>query len=534
MSTQSTEHFVSLITDIFRAIFGGDSASKPKPGAKPRREKPQNRPALPSLVGKAVVGTVTNGLPSSLQLRTARGAKISVTLNAGERSAIDGDVPAAGSEVEVLVTRSRTASADSWQGSFAALREAKIREALAEVQPGTVAAGVVSATSDDWVRVDCGGFEVRVPHSELSWWWFDGIEEVVKLGDPVHVRVDSVYLPDDWLEQPDRHAAHATGSLRSAAEDPDADTVVMGFSALRCSLVARARLPRDCDAMVVHVLECLADEDAPTRLAELGLPDASLQAIRAHLRSLGFVRKESLTGAGRRAVQAVALQRAVAAEPVRFLFMSAAQAGRRAVPVDEAASYSTSKGFPPPIRDPGVERRIIRTADGAISDELIRDLTEGAEARQLTVARDNPSMSLFVQRTRGGHARVALEVSRRWVLAGLWRNFEPIDPDVRRPSDEAVGATNLLLCEAEFIVPDPDEEPGMDDEPSTCERRTVFFEPSTSTYWTVGHATPRLIPVPRANSFPALPPIPRHRDGSTSGPLEPDAVRWVIAAWTSP
>ena len=530
---------MSLFTDIIRAIFGGDSASKPKPGAKPRRKKSQKRPALPSLAGEVVVGTVTNGVPSSVQLRTERGAKIWVTLNARERSAIGGDVPAAGSEVEVLVTRSRTASADSWQGSFAALREAKIREALAEVQPGTVAAGVVTETSDGSVRVDCGGFEVRVPHSELSWWWFDDIEEVVKLGDPVDVRVDSVHLPDDWLERPDRRTAHATGSLRAAAEDPDADTVAMGFSALRCSLVARARLPRDCDPMVVHVLECLADADAPTRLAELALPDPGLQAIRAHLESLRFVRGESLTGAGRRAVQAVALQRAVAAEPVRFLYVSAAQAGRRAVPVDQAVSHSTPKGFPPPIRDPGVERRIIRTADGAISDELIRDLAEGEEARQLAVARDNPSLSLFVRRTRGGHARVSLDVSKRWVFAGLWSNFEPIDPDVRRPSDDAVGATSLLLCEAEFIerqpeVPDTDEDPGVDEEPSTHERRTAYFEPTTSTYWTVGDAPPRLIPVPRADSFPTLPPIPRHGDGSTAGPLEPDAVRWVIAAWTSP
>lgn len=380
-----------------------------------------------------------------------------------------GQAVAAGDRVEFVLLR---ADPRGWVASIAAVDEARTREALAGLQKGDMAEGVVSELKDREAVLACDGFRMRVPLAEIDWRWLDHPSQALSLGEKARACVTRVHAPDDWLQNKRARGAHAVGSIRACRGEPASPAVPAAFAAVPFRLWAVPRIPRRCDAVVLYVLETLADEVPMQEIAAAtGLPDAALQAVAGILADEGLARDGEPTAAGRRLVAAIARAAQFNEAPLRGLYASAAPAALQLQPPDAAARGDDyPRGWPRPAHDEGRARQFLQAADEAMPEWLL-DRMAGDEAgrERLAALRSDAAVRVFLRRDGDLPWRpVRLDVPEHWLLAGLWAGFEPAGKPPFRPHREQEGCSHFLMLR--MAAPDGAQEP-------------AYLEPHTRTLW---------------------------------------------------
>lgn len=164
------------------------------------------------------------------------------------------------------------------------------RSALSGLSTGDIVSGKVSILKDQGVFVDNGQFKVWIPLSELAWSWISHPSEAVSLGQVVKAEIMRIELPEDWLNNKGMRRARAVGSVRAVIPQPESPMVQVAYSSLPFKVSAVAKTPRDCDPVVLYLLEELAASKLPDDIQETtGLPRKVLDSVHKVLVSEGLV-----------------------------------------------------------------------------------------------------------------------------------------------------------------------------------------------------------------------------------------------------
>lgn len=387
------------------------------------------------------------------------------------------DVLSEGEEVEcVLVERSKK-NPDEWVVSLAAVREARIREALAALEPGDTVEGVVTHISNRYVELDCGGVPARVPLEELSWGRIRHPGDAVQLHQRCKGKLQSINLPTEWLRNKKARNAHMVLSLRACTPFPLSPLVGMHFSARPFRLWAAPRRPVECDALVLFVLQELNDGLSLGELTTItGLPAPALDAVLALLETHGLAQGQTLTHRGSALADAIRLADAANEQPIRGLFVSAAPAALKFQSVDVVRAQPEYPGtWPRPPYNRREENQFTRATDESLPVTLFSAWVGAERARGLNDIWANPAVSVYV-RHEGSRpwTTVQLQVPEYWILAGMWREFEPVGTPPFCPVDIPDYCRNFLLVRLTLSVQAGD---------AASESRIVYFEPTTRTCW---------------------------------------------------
>ena len=130
--------------------------------------------------------------------------------------------------------------------------------ALSGLNEGDRVKGKLVNFKDNGAILDSGSFQVWLPISELDWGWIDHPSEIVALGDEAEVEIIRVELPEGWLTNKWKRRAQAIGSLRACTPQPESPKISVAFSSLPFKVWGIAKTPRNCDPVVLYVLEALA------------------------------------------------------------------------------------------------------------------------------------------------------------------------------------------------------------------------------------------------------------------------------------
>ncbi len=387
------------------------------------------------------------------------------------------DVLTEGHEVECVPVEPSKKKPDEWVVSLAAVREARIREALAAFKPGDTMEGVVTHIANRYVQLDCGGIPARVPMEELSWGRIRHPGDAVQLHQRCKGKIQTINLPEGWLRDKKARNAHAVLSLRACTPFPLSPLVDMHFSAQPFRLWAAPRKPVECDAVVLLVLQELDDGRSLNELATItGLPRPALDAVVALLETQGFAQGEALTPRGSALANAIRAADAANEQPVRGLFVSAAPAALKFQSADAAQAQPDYPGtWPRPPYNRREENQFTRATDESLPVTLFSARLEAERARQLADIWANPAVSVYV-RHEGSRpwTTVQLQVPEYWIIAGMWREFEPVGTPPFCPADIPDYCRNFLLVRMTLCVRAAD---------AAGENRIIYFEPSTRSCW---------------------------------------------------
>lgn len=490
--------------DLLSAIGFGDEERNP---SKNRTASNASRKiARPKLEpGAYRTGTVEN---IGNTFATVRASDVRAIVFIGEIANEHIDHPSSvlrvGQVIDFVLLRPNDRRPDEWIGSISAVAESRVRVALAGLSVGDRVNGRISDLKNNYVVVDAGAFLVKVPIVELAWSWVDHPSEVVSLGQTVTVKILRIELPDGWLYEKKYRRAQAIGSIRAEIPQPESPTVPMAFSALPFKLSAAAKTPAACDSVVLYLLEELSIGRLPEDVqSTTGLPLRTLTGIQQVLTTEGLVKGWRLTAKGKRLAEAVSLARQLNLDAIRGLFVSSAHPSSQFV---RAESLSAGNGYPhswprPPF-DKKAEDNFVRAADEAIPEFLIDRIVNDDKRDLLARLQADDRMHAFLHRDGSSPWKpVYVDTPTHWILAGLWREFDPIGEKPFRPAPSNSWCRTFLLVRVDALARKGGELVA-----------TLFFEPNTKTLWhqrTTEHVHVREM---KGSVFPEMPRLPKAVD----------------------
>lgn len=479
------------------------------------------------------------------------------------------EVLSKGQVVDFVIIRRGDRKPDEWVASIAAVDEARTREALVSVSEGDVLTGRVSEIEDRGVVVECLALRAWVPITELAWSWLDHPSDVVRLGQTVEAKVLRIDEPEGWLQNRKARRARVVASVRACTDRPESPEVYMALSCVPFKVWAVARKPRSCDPVVSYTLEEIArGADRALLRSNTGLPDGTLTQILATLEQDGLATNGQITDPGRRLAKAIGCARELNLSPIRGLFASAGHPASQFLPaesIDDDREYPRS--WPRPPFNARAEGMFTRATDEAIPELLIERVAGDDKRDLLASLQGDERLRVFLRRdgSRPWKA-VRVTVPEHWVLAGLWsafdsvgtRPYRPVAPDERcrdflmvrlygTPSsskelpeehqrwldmygtesrhDQDFNLTPEILGtleQAREAYREQQRSPSDDDADSL----TVYFEPTTETYWIPRKHSKFRVRNQKGKSFPDFPSLEQ---------LGPDlghgAIDWTAESW---
>jgi small subunit ribosomal protein S1 len=412
---------------------------------------------------------------------------------------------------------------DEWYGSINAATEFRTRAALSRLSPGDRVSGRVSYLEDRGAVLDAGDFEVWVPITELAWSWIGHPSQAVSLGQAATVDVLRIELPDNWLNDKTQRRAKAVGSIRATIPQPESPMIPVAFSGLPFQVSAVARRPRTCDPVVLYVLEELVAARSPEDIqATTGLPRSTLDGVRKALATEGLVKDWRPTAKGKRLAEAIALARALTADPIRGFFVSSAHPSSQFI---RAGNGGMSTDYPPswprPPSNKQAEEEFVRASDESIPELLIDRIVTTEKRELLARLQEDDRMHVFLRRDGSRPWKpVYVSTPEHWLLAGLWAAFDPIGAKPFRPANVASRCRDFLMVRASALV-------RKNGKPVA----TLYFEPNTKTLWHLRDEARVRFRERKGSVFPSLPDIKAAELSLPSGEemkrLEPES--WCIA-----
>lgn len=390
-----------------------------------------------------------------------------------------GEILQIGQKVEAVLLNPSDRKPGEWVASLAAVDEARRRLAIGRLIQGCIFKGAVNEITERAITLMVDGVEVYVPRDELSWEWIDHPGEKFKFGQNLDVRIEEITTPENWWTNPRKLRSRVRGSVKACQPKPASPVLRMPFRAVPFTLKASVNKPRSCDEVVVHVLECLAAGLDRVNIAALtGLPDSAFFAISSLLVEEKLLDPEGLTHKGERLVRSVVQARALKARGIGGFFLSAAHPQSCVVmsgsPVDPSRDLVD---IPCP---PFVKKK---------EDELSRQpqlvklaiASAGADANVMALRRAvvEGDLHLYLQRDPGRWRTVWLDTPLNWILASLWRSFDPVGSRPYRPASvDGPPCKQILMVRSTRLFDDASGQPSDDCAP-------LFTEPFSQTIWRI-------------------------------------------------
>ncbi|HBK49019.1 MAG TPA: hypothetical protein DDZ74_06730 [Pseudomonas sp.] len=367
-----------------------------------------------------------------------------------------------GDNVEFVLT---SRDQRGWRGSVHALTEARLRNALGNLQPGTAVRARVERFDDRGAWLLAGALVLRVPLAEISWSWIDHPSEVLDLAQEYIVQISTILLEENWLTEKRARNGRVTASIKACLPQPESPRITLYFKATEFQVRTFARVPRRCDAVALFALEALNQHLSVSEIAELtGLPLVSIQEIVALLGEEGLAAGETITQSGERLLAGVATSKLLNDSGVAGLFASAAPAEQQVHPID-AVAQTYPRHLPTPVFSHKQQSRFMRLRGDELPDGLLLRAQIGEVQReQLTAMLRNPHVHLFLSHNQRWRA-LKLEVSQHWVLAGLWKSFHAVGRPPFRPPPKERGCDALLMVRYRDSA------------------HQLYWEPATGTLW---------------------------------------------------
>lgn len=517
------------VWDVFCSLFGTSSTpSTAKSNWTPdASSKPTNPPSHATRTAAEEPGSIHKGQvcyvgPKFAKIEAA-GLRAVVFLGELSPNYVNSaeDVVSVGREVEFVLLERSKKKADEWIVSLAAVPEARVRQALTRLNIGDVLQGTVVNLTDQYAELDCDGIPARVPLAEISWGRIRRPSDVLRLRQHSMGQVKDVRLPDEWLTKRSARNARAVISIRACDPYPESPLVEVPFKAQPFLLRVEPKKPRDCDAVVLYVLEEIGKDCSLQDIGKVtGLPNATLQAIVSLLESKGLANGSSLTPRGEKLVRSIWTARAENDNPIRGLFASAAPAQEQFHRnIDGFSQREYPRSWPQPPVSRQAENLFTRATDEALPAQLIARVAGEDRHSILAELQADDGLKVFLRRDGRPQWRALwIKVPEYWVLAGMWNAFEPVGQPPFCPVNMPDHCRNFLLVRLNLEIE------GQEQHVS----HSRYLEPWTQTCWSLKN--PKLVSEkPRDNS--AFPPLP---DISTLGLSEQQegCVRvtpvWVI------
>lgn len=402
-----------------------------------------------------------------------------------------------GQAVDFVLLERSDKRPDEWVGSIDAASEARIRTALSGISEGDRVNGRITDLKDRGAILDAGSFDVWIPISELAWGWVDHPSESVSLGDDVTLEIIRVEFPDGWLSDKRKRRARAVGSLRACLPQPESPIIPIVFSGLPFKVWAITKTPRNCDPIVLYVLEDLVAGRSPEDIqVTTGLPRSTLDCVHEVLTGEGLVKEWRPIAKGKRLAEAVALERELNADPIRGLFASAAHPSSQFV---RAETHREQDKYPrswprPPFNKPA-EDTFARATDEALPELLIDRIVSEDKREILARLQEDDRMRVFLRRDGSRPWKpVFVDTPEHWLLAGLWSAFEPVGQKPYRPANGSSQCRDVLMVRMNALA----RKNGKPIE-------TIFFEPYTATLWRLIDSDRVVVRDRRGSSFPEPP-----------------------------
>lgn len=397
--------------------------------------------------------------------------------------------------VEFVLKERSNHKPDEWIASIAAVSEARARQKLSAIECDHEIYGTVDEIKEQGVVLKCDGFKAWIPFSEMAW---DGIEhpsEVVRIGEEVKVKILHVELPDGWLRNKKARRAQAVVSRRACLPKPKSPIIKMPFSCLPFKVWAVPKKPRNCDPVVLHVLEELVRGCGEDEIQKsTGLPARTLDEILDLLEDEGLAQTRMPSPQGRKLVEAIFCAGDLNTAPIRGLFASAAHPS---VQYLRRETDHPQREYPDGWARPPVNRRaeidfFNHATDRAHIEMLIERIASDDQRDTWASLQQDERLRGFLRR-EGAPKIEYIPVPEHWVLAGLWSAFEAVGTKPYRPDNLKERCRVFLLIR--LIV----EVAGAE------KTKYLYFEPSTATYWVCRSGSqPKEL---KGANFPVLPDI---------------------------
>ncbi|WP_162874004.1 hypothetical protein [Pseudomonas viridiflava] len=415
--------------------------------------------------GRVVVGSVVKILPKSVLVKYQ---DTSVLIPQHELLSTNAKVEnpislfSVGDNVEFVLT---SLDEKGWKGSVHALAEARLRNALGSLQPGAIVSAQVENFDDRGAWLMAGQLRLWVPLAEISWSWIDHPSEALNFAQEHNVQISNLLLEGNWLTDKRARKGRVTASIKACLVRPESPRITLYFKAMEFLVRTFARVPRRCDAVGLFVLEALNQQLNVNEIAELtGLPLISVQDIVELLVEEDLVEGQIITRSGERLLAGVAISKLLNDSDVGGLFASAAPADQQIHP-SHAVAQTYPRHLPAPVFSHKQQKRFMRLRGDELPDGLLaRAQISEAQCEQLTAMLRNPHVRVFLSQTPNWKA-LELDVPLHWVLAGLWKNFQPVGRPPFRPAPKEKGCDALLMVR--YL------EAGQQ----------LFWEPATRTVW---------------------------------------------------
>jgi small subunit ribosomal protein S1 len=477
------------------------------------------------------------------------------------------EVLSEGQAVEFVILERNDRNQDEWVGSIAAVGEARARKVLSGWSEGDIVSGTVSDIKPKGVVVESLGVRVWIPISELAWSWLEHPSSAVHLGETVKAKLLRINEPAGWLKDSRARKAGAVASVRACMDRPESPEVELPMSCLPFKVSAVARKPRSCDPVVAYALEELALGNSQADLqTNTGLPERTLSKILETLEADELARNGLLTQRGRELAEAIGCARDLNSDPIRGLFASASHPTSqflRRTAVEDGKEYP--RGWPRPPFDRRVEDAFNRATDEALPELLLEKVAGEAKRGLLARLQGDERLRVFLRRDGARPWKaVWVPVPEHWILAGLWGRFDAVGTHPYRPVALSNRCRSLLMVrlhgtslgqgqvherhqrwldmygaenrrDQDFNLPPDNLEQVEEARKAYREQRvagaveaTIYFEPSTATYWHPREDVKPHFRDRRGGSFPALPNLTEVDEDMGFGTMDWQPTTWCV------
>ena len=338
-----------------------------------------------------------------------------------------------------------------------------------------------------------------IPKSEMAWEWVDHPAKVVRNGEEVKVKVLRVELPDNWLsdKRARRVRVQAVVSRRACLPKPKSPIIKMPFSCMPFKVWVVPKKPRNCDPVVLHVLEelvrgCSEDEIQKST----GLPARTLDEILRLLEDEGLAQARRPSTQGHKLVEATFRAWDLNADPIQGLFASVAHPSEQYL---RCKADHPQREYPDGWARPPFNRRaetnfFNHATDEAHLEMLIERIASDDQRDAWASLQQDTRLRVFLRRD-GSQKIEYVPVPKHWVLAGLWSAFDAVGAKPYRPNNLKEQCRIFLLFR--LIVKVAGEE----------KTKHLYFEPSTATYWVCRSDYQPMVSEREGADFPVLPDI---------------------------
>lgn len=510
---------MGFLADLFSTLFGTESGQSDASNSEGASSHAYDRTHSRALVAGAIYSGKIRAVRKKLAEIDSPGFRAIVFAGGISDQFVEdvSQVLTVGDAVEFVLIEPNPRNLGQWIVSLVAVPEARVRLAMSTMCLGHEFESEIKYIAKQSAEMEYQGAPVIVPLRELSWASLRSPHEAVRLHTWHKAKITRLVQPDGWLTDKRKSMrAHIVASIRASTPRPQSQLVEMPFSAQTFRLWAQARVPKGCDAVVLHVLEELEEGRTLSEIGKVtGLPPATLDAVLGALASMGLAGGSKPTGRGRKIAQALRMARDANANPVRGLFVSAApvQEQYQRAPQGPARDYPAE--WPRPASSRPAEELFTRASDHGLPSQLLVCAQADGKAGMIAGLQSQPELTLSLRRESGSPWRtVWLQVPEHWVFAGMWLAFDAVGKTYFRPHGDVECCRQVVLVRLAAQTP----------ETHAQVPRTLYFEPWTRTCWQLRDPDNVRLVRRQGTGFPE---IPMAADLGLTGTLTANA--WVSA-----